>query len=304
MEKFYKCRFSVVCSFFQDKDFTYENVLAFFKDLTDRKMSASGMNTYITVLKHIAHCLKVHFLDDFSRFDVPDKYFDVLTQDEIKRIIEVQTPRIRDPSCNNRYSVVIETLAETGMRADELANLTWGDFKGDVLIIQRSKNNSMRMVPVTEALSKRIEDLPRYPHGYIFGSHKGKIDQHHLNNEIRERCRILEIKKIITCHSFRRSFITECGNNNENQMKVSRIVGHRNINSTNRYYYGSIQALREVVENLPICASKVGLDVAKRRAKRFLDSFKHTSFKTMYKDEGNKIVIEIEEPVYATVRHN
>jgi integrase len=153
----------------------------------------------------------------------------------------------------------------------------------------------MRIVPITESLAKRIEKLPRFPHGYIFGGYKGKIDQHHLNDEIRNRCKLLGIKKNITCHSFRRSFITECANNNENQMKVSRIVGHRNINSTNRYYYGSIQALREVVENLPICAARVGIDVVKRRAKRFVEGFKNTKFKILYKEEPKKVLIEISE---------
>ncbi len=300
MEKFYFYRFNVIKEFFKDKEFTKDNVLIFFESLSQKNMSEAGKNTYVTVIKHIARCMNMTFLDTFTRFDVPDKYFDVLTQDEIYKIIHTETPRKYHMECNKRYSIVIETLAETGMRADELANLKWEDFKGDLLIVRRSKNNSMRMVPVTESLSSRINSLPRYNHGYIYGSAKGKIDQHHLNDEIRERCRILKIQKEITCHSFRRSFITECGANNENQMKVSRIVGHRNINSTNRYYYGSINALREVVENLPICAAQVGIDVAKRRAKRFIESFKHTQFKVLYKDEGKKIVIEIEDPNLAT----
>ena len=139
MEKFYFYRFNVIKEFFKDKEFTKDNVLIFFESLSQKNMSEAGKNTYVTVIKHIARCMNMTFLDTFTRFDVPDKYFDVLTQDEIYKIIHTETPRKYHMECNKRYSIVIETLAETGMRADELANLKWEDFKGDLLIVRRSK---------------------------------------------------------------------------------------------------------------------------------------------------------------------
>src|SRR5205823_2245755 len=136
------------------------------------------------------------------------------------------------------FTLFFKIMSYSGMRAGEVANLTVEslDFGRGVFILDQTKNIP-RLVPIAPAL---ISDLTEYIKSLkgerLFLLHDKPITKGQWNDRFHVRRRLLGIKRPhLSTHSLRHSFITRMLSEDVNLFKVQRIVGHKNIETTNLY---------------------------------------------------------------------
>lgn len=231
-------------------------------------LSNYSVNSYISSLK-----LFVHFLWDEEGFLSEDLTLSIkslpqtpfmpilLTPAEIYSIIHCpRTWGIHHKWVDRRnYDFFFEILACMGMRKFEALGLKVGDFEFDegFLRIIYAKGNKSRLVPLPKSLGKRLktwfEDREAKSIDWVFKSRNAtKIGYSTMKDELTKRTILLGIKKRVHMHLFRHCFITELIKAEAPALKVARIVGHSNLNTTMRYTHLVVDDLKSVVETHPL----------------------------------------------------
>ncbi len=154
--------FRAIKQYFIDKELTETNVYLFFDYLKNKGDKNSTINNYLKYLHHIGKILKIQWLLDIRYLPVEQQIFDTLTPDEIRAILTCHPKRYKAYEyMNERWDTIIETLLATGVRRQELCNLTWDDVKGGRLIIRHTKNKIDRYAVISQNLLRRIQKLDR-----------------------------------------------------------------------------------------------------------------------------------------------
>jgi integrase len=256
----YKSQFKYIDSFFKGKEFTRENINSFFGYLSDNKKSFSTLNNYIKCIKHLNRLLGKNELEDFKYFPKEYEKQRLLTQEEVNRIIEAPVEvkskygkSTYSPKVQERYSTLIYFLSVTGCRIGETVDLKWEDVTQDTVTIraENAKNSKERQIPINQTTYERLLKLKRYPHNYVFGGSKGRLDEWTVNKTLRLKAKSAGIKDIdnIHCHLLRHFFATEKIKTNPID-RVSKILGHANVGITASVYgHYDMSMLRSVVED-------------------------------------------------------
>lgn len=290
--------FNKISTYFKSNslEFTQTSVDQFLEYLHTEGYSSNYINNFIKLLKHIASFRGDTFMSGQPLLKRKQKYIEILTPKEIKLIGETKLPYTMNArAINRRCRAIIYTLALTGMRIGELINLTWNDYINGYFIVRDSKTDRVRQIPISTFLKQIVDQLPHYPHNYIFGSHKGKCTQDLVNKAIQARCKEVGLKKNcpITAHLFRHSFITQCIKQGESISKIARIVGHNDIQSTNEYTHLVIDDLFEVVENHPLALQKYSFDKVYNLLEGVKDKVSLTNFPLQFEKRGNCIILTV-----------
>lgn len=180
----------------------------------------------------------------------------ILTKDEAARLLDAargKSPReLRDRA-------ILETLYATGIRAGELVALTPADVDTDerTLRVVLGKGRKGRVVPLTHAAARAIESylahgrakLLRQPTSpWLFASDWGvQCRDSTLNAMIQGYAHKAGLKKRVTCHTFRHSVATHLLKGHADIRHIQALLGHRSLQSTERYTRVEISDLREVV---------------------------------------------------------
>ena len=180
----------------------------------------------------------------------------ILSKDEAAKLLE--SVRGRGPR-DLRDRAILETLYATGVRASELAALTPQDVDTEerTLKVVLGKGRKGRMVPLTRAAARAIEaylasgraKLLRHPGApWLFVSDWGmQCRDSTLNAMIRNHARRAGLKKHVTCHTFRHSVATHLLKGRADIRHIQALLGHRSLQSTERYTRVEISDLRQVV---------------------------------------------------------
>jgi integrase len=169
-----------------------------------------------------------------------------LTVDEEVSLLENSPDWLRD--------IILFNL-HTGLRQDELLSLTWDrvDMIRKTILIKDTKNGKPRTIPlnrdvldILEAKSKVVS----FKSKIVFHSKCGtKIDKHNLR-----RAFVLAIKRAgiedFTFHGLRHTFATRLAQSGYDLYKISKLLGHKDIKTTQRYAHHCPDSLRDGVEML------------------------------------------------------
>lgn len=162
---------------------------------------------------------------------------------------------------DDAYRFAFMGLLFTGMRFNELANLTWGDvdFEKRLLFVRPKENfntktfNSERAIPINGYLYQlMIKYYPnRLSEKYVFTSPKGL--------QIRER-RMLETCKSVAkeagitsnayLHKFRHTYATVLIHEGVKIQNIKELLGHWSISETERYAHNRSDYLHQDVSRL------------------------------------------------------
>ena len=181
----------------------------------------------------------------------------ILTKDQAAKLVDSvkgKSPReLRDRA-------ILETLYASGIRASELAALTPQDVDTEerTLKVVLGKGRKGRMVPLTRAAARALEAylafgrarLLRHPTTpWLFVSDWGmQCRDSTLNVMIQSYARRAGIKKRVTCHTFRHSVATHLLKGHADIRHIQALLGHRSLQSTERYTRVEISDLRQVVQ--------------------------------------------------------
>jgi len=145
-----------------------------------------------------------------------------------------------------RNNFILDFFFYTGIRASELINVKHCDYdpKRKTLRIL-GKGNKVRYILLPTRLASEFEPKSS---DYFFKNSLGigtKLSLRTLERIIQERTKKSKINKIITPHSFRRSFATFLHNKKVHLTTIQKLLGHSNINTTIQYIHNNYDYLHQ-----------------------------------------------------------
>lgn len=274
-----KAMFLFLKDYFKNKEFNKESVRILFNklrtttELKPQPLKPSAINKYLRVVKHIAHYMNLRDFDDFKgyrvRDDEVDHLGDLISDSEMKRISELRIKRKRDSEeIDLKWRCALSLMRFSGIQGVDLCDLLWSQDKISHFDFYRSKTGKHMRVIIIPEVRRMLDKLPRY-NEYVFGSHKGRMAEHNLRNEIKKRCKILGINKRVTNTSFRYGFVTETYSNatEADLSKLAHIAGHSVDVALTRYAQMDIQPFVDALyRSHPGLRKRIDIDTLKRAA--------------------------------------
>jgi integrase/recombinase XerD len=179
----------------------------------------------------------------------------VMTVAEMERVLTAVD--LNEPM-GLRDRALLETFYSSGIRRQELANLTLSDLDRErgVLLIRRGKMKKDRMVPIGERaltwITKYLDELrPKLAgepdDGYIFLANYGEpVSPKRLSQIAHDAITKADIGKQGGCHLFRHTAATLMLEGGADIRYIQALLGHANLETTQIYTQVSIGKLKEV----------------------------------------------------------
>ena len=169
-----------------------------------------------------------------------------LTKDEEKRLLDNSPEWIRE--------IIIFAL-NTGLRQEELLSLEWprvSIFRKTILI-KETKNGKPKTLPLNKFALGVLEQRSKVrsiKNDFVFFNRNGKkINPHNLRTSFYIAIRKAEIEDF-RFHDLRHTFATRLAQAGVDLYKISKLLGHEDINTTQRYAHHCPDSLRDGVEAL------------------------------------------------------
>jgi integrase/recombinase XerD len=178
----------------------------------------------------------------------------ILTDKEIKKLFKVINI---DMPLGYRDRAVLEVLYSTGIRRQELLNLKLEDidYEKGFLRVNRGKGDKDRIVPLGKIACKYVEnyiklvriDLARIRNSeYLFLTLAGtRMEETTLRKRLHRYVKRAGINKIVTPHVFRHTCATHLLQKKANIRCVQEILGHKSLDTTQKYTQITITDLKE-----------------------------------------------------------
>ncbi|MBM4402672.1 MAG: tyrosine-type recombinase/integrase, partial [Candidatus Cloacimonetes bacterium] len=183
-----------------------------------------------------------------------------LSNEEIETIINYNRPE-KVKGTTKKWRLLFHFLAKTGCRSSEVCKLNVEDvdFAQGLFTLKNTKTRVDRIVPIPPDMHKILEhwvvkERNAKPTDSLFPSAYGKARLTHTNiwAELRERVKQLGLRKNITTHHFRHSFVTELLRQDVSVAKVAQIVGHLHLTTTQMYTHLVIDDLKDAMSRHPL----------------------------------------------------
>jgi site-specific recombinase XerD len=181
-----------------------------------------------------------------------------LTADEEGRLLEGAKGQLSDQLVD-----MINLALNTGMRKGEILSLRIHDidFPRKTLLVTESKSGEKRSIPLNriamEILQRRAVQKSISISGFIFStSSHTQILPRNLNRAFYKAIAKAKIEKF-RFHDLRHTFATRLVQAGIDLYKVSKLLGHKDISTTQRYAHHSPESLREGVDILDTLSAKV-----------------------------------------------
>jgi integrase/recombinase XerD len=179
----------------------------------------------------------------------------ILTRSEARRIINAP-----DVFCTIGYRdrTILEVLYTTGIRKEELNNLTLNDvdYNDGFLRIIQGKGKKDRMVPLGRICCRYLEnyiksvrpELITDPYNnHLFLTFRGnRLSKNVVWELVKKYAKQAGIKKNVSPHTFRHTCATAMLKNKADIRAVQELLGHASLDSTQVYTRVTINDLKEV----------------------------------------------------------
>jgi len=169
----------------------------------------------------------------------------VLTVEEMQQLLKQPNLSLK---MQIRDRAIMETLYSTGIRLNELVELTVHDvdLRDKVLFIRKGKGHRQRVVPIGKNAAKYLKEYlfqirPRYTKKHpkerkLFLTDRGTpVVGHNVRRFLYIYKLAAGISKTASPHSFRRSCATHLLQQGADIRYVQKILGHRHIRTTQIY---------------------------------------------------------------------
>ena len=240
-------------------------------------ISISTKNAYSSLIRQLGIYMNKY---DNKSYIIPHKRYSrnydftphIYTEEEIIKIFEtIKNGYYKTkPKIQRQLYLITKILFSTGMRIDEVLSLKKENFNYDnyAFLIEKTKNNSERLVVINESLSKEIKEyIDAYPSNfqYIFERNYHQKYNPGLYNACFKKIifaaklkhngtwpRVHDIRHTFAVNSFRNAI--ERGEDiNAFLPLLSTYLGHKNLESTYKYLHLTSVAfpeLREIISKI------------------------------------------------------
>lgn len=154
----------------------------------------------------------------------------VLNKEEVRKMIK----KIE----NLQHRLIIMFLYYSGLRLNELRNLTWEnlDFNRKIIQLRITKGENQRIVFLHNKLIKELNKFKVHREGFIFESNRGKkYSEEAIQQIVKQAAKRADIKKRTTPHTLRHSFATHLLEAGCDIRNIQKLLGHKDLKTTQIY---------------------------------------------------------------------
>ena len=219
-------------------DISYEHIALIFQHIST-KLALSSTHRVLDQLKFIFNLAIRWNIDGISRNPTSDIKLKHITSHRERYLSAEEVQRLLK-AINNPYNpmlkYIIPFLLLTGARKTEALTARWIDidFERRFWRIPVTKNGKVRHVPLSDACNQLLQSIPRLRSFYIFENrrtHQPFESIYYSWNAARKRAGMPELR----IHDLRHSFASFLVNAGCSLYEVQKILGHSQINVTQRY---------------------------------------------------------------------
>ncbi|MBP7344969.1 MAG: site-specific integrase [Sediminibacterium sp.] len=216
------------------------------------KLSQNSVVSYFNKLKA---ALKQAFKDGYLNTDLNGKV-EAVKQAETQRgfLTIEELNKLAKTHCNNplmKRAALFSAL--TGLRFSDIKNLVWGELEyiegnGYFVKFKQQKTKGVEMMPISEQAYSLLGE-PKEANEKVF---EGLIYSAYENKHLYQWIGAAGITKNITFHCFRHTFATLQLSKGTDIYTVSKMLGHRELKTTQIYAKIIDQTKREAADKIKI----------------------------------------------------
>lgn len=244
---------------FNPTDVTPSDIRLYISHLSKKGLNARSVRRKTSALRNFfnflikRHGLKHNPASEIALMKIPQELPCYIPQNETERIFDSDYDRSNFKEVRNR--LILLMLYSTGMRCQELVNLTDGDInfsRGELKVL--GKRNKERVIPfgrelgeaIREYLQVRTETIGSESAGSFFIRENGKPVYPDLvyktvhNTLVSEGAHATRLSP----HVLRHSFATDMLNNGADLNAVQKLLGHASLATTQIYTHISYRELK------------------------------------------------------------
>ena len=195
-------------------------------------------------------------LNDIESPKIENKLPEVLTEDEIKRLISSVN---LDSEFGQRNKTIIEVLYGTGIRVSELTDLKLSNIFFDENILKvTGKGNKERFVPLGKIASIEIKKYlndrdklkinSKFSDILFLNRYGRQLTRSMIFKVINDYSKNANIDKKISPHTLRHSYATHLLKNGADLRTIQLILGHESITTTEIYTHLDTYHLEDVLK--------------------------------------------------------
>ena len=195
-------------------------------------------------------------LNDIESPKIENKLPEVLTEDEIKRLISSVN---LDSEFGQRNKTIIEVLYGTGIRVSELTELKLSNiFFNENILKVAGKGNKERFVPLGKIASieikkylidrKKLKINSKYSDILFLNRYGRQLTRSMIFKVINDSSKNAKIDKKISPHTLRHSYATHLLKNGADLRTIQLILGHESITTTEIYTHLDTFHLEDVLK--------------------------------------------------------
>ncbi len=226
---------------------TNEHVRAYLLHLTqERKVAFATFNQALNAVRFFFNeVLKRPFVLEGLHYQRPPARLPVvLSAEEVLRLLE-SAEGLRDRA-------LLETAYATGMRVSEVVRLHLSDIDSQRMVIrvEQGKGRKDRYVMLSASLLETLRQYWRASKSKVFLfpglGEKKPLDVSVAQRAFQQARYKAGIEKRVSFHSLRHSFATHLLEDGANVRRVQALLGHRSLETTQRYAHVSEDTLHQV----------------------------------------------------------
>jgi integrase/recombinase XerD len=221
-----------------------DDVKGFMANKFDNSASSSVIVFLSAIRYAYSNLLKKDITLGIKRPKREKKIPDVLTKDEVKRLMEVIPTK--------KSKLMISMIYACGFRVSELINLKVNDLNFDEMTghVRQAKGKKDRIFNIPQfllsKLKKQAETQKELNQEYLFTGPKGRLTDRNLQKMVRRFARQAGINKSVHPHTLRHSFATHLLENNVDIRKIQELLGHADLSTTQIYTHISTEELKKI----------------------------------------------------------
>jgi len=212
--------------------------------LSDLKQKPASVVLSLSALKFFyGEVLKKPIFEGIKTPKSEKKIPTVLSKEEIRQLIgAVENPK---------HKLIIQFMYSSGLRVSECVSLKIDDLDLNERLgtIRSGKGRKDRHIILSEKLVVQLKtylESRKTDNPYIFSVKDRHITSRQAQKVVAEAAAKADIKKRVFCHALRSSFATHLLESGTDIRVIQELLGHTNLNTTQRYTRISREQLKKV----------------------------------------------------------
>jgi integrase len=229
--------------------------IAEYRDMRLRTVKGSTLHRQFDIIRHAATIAQDEWDWDVDAEMVKKVKIKIDPPSDHKRVSDAQIQQLLDAAdgyLKVKYFIpMIKFTLETGLRRQELADLTWDAIKPQQRFIQvsKTKNGYPRRIPLTSKIKGILDTVSPNPSSHYNIPDSAPVFTHSVRSI---ECAFKRVKKRsgvnFTLHMLRHEAISRLFEQGLSPIEVASISGHRTLSQLMRYSHADTQNLLQKME--------------------------------------------------------